>query len=64
MPGDMILADRGFTIQDLAGMYCAEVCIPPFTKGKKQLSEIDIETACQLSHVHIHVEGVLVIGFI
>ena len=33
-PGDMILADRGFTIQDSAGMYCAEVRIPPFTKGK------------------------------
>ena len=34
LPGDMILADRGFTIQDSAGMYCAEVRIPPFTKGK------------------------------
>ena len=59
MPGDMILVDRGFTIQDSAGMYCAEICIPPFTKGKKQLSEIDIETARQLSHVRIHVEGVI-----
>ena len=34
LPGDMILADRGFTIQEAAGLFCAEVKIPPFTKGK------------------------------
>ena len=43
-PGDMILADRGFTVQDSAGLYCAEVCIPPLTRGKKQLSKVEIET--------------------
>ena len=47
--GDMILADRGFTIQESAGMYCAEVRVPAFTKGKKQLSKVEIETARQLS---------------
>ena len=55
----MILADRGFTVQDSAGMYCAEVRIPPFTRGKKQLSKVEIETARQLSHVRIHVERVI-----
>ena len=35
LPGDVILADRGFTIQDSAGFYCAEVKIPAFTRGKK-----------------------------
>lgn len=35
LPGDMILADRGFTIEDAARSYCAEVKMPPFTKGKK-----------------------------
>ena len=34
LPGDLILADRGFTIQDSVGFYCAEVKTPPFTKGK------------------------------
>ena len=58
-PGDVILADRGFTIQESAEMYCAGVRIPPFTKGKKQLSRVEIETACQLSHVRIHVERVI-----
>ena len=32
-PGDQILADRGFNIQDSARLYCAEVRIPPFTRG-------------------------------
>ena len=35
LPGDVILADRGFTIEKAAGMYCAEVKVPPFTRGKK-----------------------------
>ena len=39
-------------------MYCAEVRILPFIKGKKQLSKV-IETARQPSHVCIHVERVI-----
>ena len=31
LPGDVVLADRGFTIQETAGLYCAEVKLPPFT---------------------------------
>ena len=38
LPGDVIPADRGFNIHDSAGMFCAEVHLPSFTKGKKQLS--------------------------
>ena len=59
LPGDMILADREFTIHDSAGLYCAEVCIPPFTTGKSQLSKVEIENARQLSHVRIHVECII-----
>ena len=32
LPGDLVLADRVFTIEENVGMYCAEVKIPPFTK--------------------------------
>ena len=35
LPGDLVVADRGFTVQESAGIYCAEVNIPPFTCGKK-----------------------------
>ena len=41
--GDVILADRGFTCQDHVGMYMAEIKIPPFTGGKKQLERLDID---------------------
>ena len=59
LPGDMVLADRGFTVQDSAGLYCAEVCIPPFTKGKKQLSKAEVDNARRLSHVRINIERVI-----
>ena len=59
LPGDLILADRGFNIQDSAGLYCAEVKLPPFTRGKKQLSKAEIDVARKLSHVCIHVERVI-----
>ena len=34
LPGDVILADRGFTIDQATGVYCAQVKIPPFTREK------------------------------
>ena len=58
-PGDQVLADRGFTVQDSVGLYCAEIKVPPFTKGKKQLSQCEVDKARQLSHVRIHVERVI-----
>jgi hypothetical protein len=54
--GDLILADRGFTIHDAARLYWAEVKIPAFTKGKPQLSKQEVDTTCELAHVCIHVE--------
>ena len=59
LPGDMILADRGFTLEDTVGLYCAEVKIPPFTRGKRQLSQVEVDTARRLSRVRIHVERVI-----
>ena len=57
--GDLVLADRGFTIQDSVGLYCAEVKVPPFTKGKKQLSRYEVDWSREISHVRIHVERVI-----
>ena len=46
MPGDIVLADRGFTIEDtVKRLYCAEVKLPAFTKGKKQLSAMEVESS-------------------
>ena len=60
MPGDIVLADHSFSIQvTVKQLYCAEVKLPAFTKGKKQLSAIDVESSQGLSRVHIHVERVI-----
>ena len=59
LPGDLILADRGFNMREAAGLYCAEVKLPPFTKGKKQLTKCEVDKARQLSRVRIHVERVI-----
>ena len=58
-PGDVILADRGFTIEDDIAVYGAKLIIPSFTRGKKQLSLEDVERSKQLSQVRIHVERVI-----
>ena len=57
--GDLVLADRGFTIHDSVGLYCAELKIPPFTKDKKQLSRMEVDWTREIAHVRIHVERVI-----
>ena len=59
MIGDTILADRGFNIQESVGLFCATVKIPAFTRGKKQLSSIEVEQTRSLANVRIHVERVI-----
>jgi DDE superfamily endonuclease len=55
-PGDVVLADRGFLIdEDITVRHCS-LKIPSFTKGKAQLSQRDVETSRQLARVRIHVE--------
>ena len=57
--GDVILADRGFALQDSTGLYSAEVKLPPFTKGKPQLTKCEVDFSRQLSCVCIHVERII-----
>ena len=59
LPGDVIIADRGFTCDEYAHMALAEIKIPPFTKGKKQLEKLQVDWSRELSIVRIHVERVI-----
>jgi len=43
LPGDIVLADRGFDIAEFVGSMQAKLHIPAFTKGKTQLSAIEVE---------------------
>ena len=59
IPGDIVLADRGFNISESVGLMCAEVKIPAFTRGKQQLSPFEIESTRSIARVRIHVERVI-----
>ncbi|XP_055499203.1 uncharacterized protein LOC129701792 [Leucoraja erinacea] len=56
LPGDVILADPGFDIKDDAGFYGCQAEIHAFTRGKAQLSALDVENTRELAHLRIHVE--------
>ena len=59
LPGDLVLADRGFNIYELVGMHQAEAKLPAFTKGKMQLSAKDVQESRELAVVRIHVERLI-----
>ena len=59
MPGDMIMADRGFTIAESVGLNQAKLVIPAFTKGKTQLDPVNVEKTRGIASVRIHVERVI-----
>ncbi|XP_075737083.1 swt1 RNA endoribonuclease isoform X2 [Rhipicephalus microplus] len=59
LPGDMVLADRGFTISDSVGIRSARLVTPAFTKGKPQLSAFQVERTRRVANVRIHVERVI-----
>ena len=58
-PGDVVLADRGFTIADDVAVHGAKLEIPAFTRRKKQLIQREVELSKQLSMVRIHVERII-----
>ena len=59
LPGDLVLADRGFTVGDAVGLYSAHLKIPAFTRGKKQLHPSELEYSRGIAAVRIHVERVI-----
>ena len=59
MPGDLVLADCGFTIAESVMFQQAQLAIPAFTKGKDQLDPVDVEKSRGIANVPIHVERVI-----
>ncbi|XP_022802834.1 uncharacterized protein LOC111340276 [Stylophora pistillata] len=59
LPGDMVMADRGFTICDSVGLKQAKLVIPAFTEGKSQLDPVDAERTRGIANVGINVERVI-----
>lgn len=57
--GDVVMADRGFLVEDSVEEREAELVIPAFTKGKSQLDPLDVEQTRKIANVRIHVERVI-----
>lgn len=55
LPGDVVLADRGFDIKESVGMMQARLHIPAFTKGKSQLSAMEVTE----TRIHVYTSNVL-----
>ena len=58
-PGDLGLADRGFTVCEEVWCHQVELNIPAFTKGKNQLDPLDVEKTLKIANICIHVERVI-----
>lgn len=58
VPGDEVLADRGFTIQDILFAKQVKLNMPAFSHGK-QLTEEEVTRTRRLATVRIHVERVI-----
>ena len=57
--GNLILADRGFQLAEEFAVYGAILKVPAFTKGKTQMSAMEVDKSRQISHVRIHIERVI-----
>ena len=58
VPGDEVMADRGFTVQDLLFPLRVKLNIPAFSHGK-QLSNEEVTRTRRVANVRIHVEQVI-----
>ena len=55
-PGDSVMADRGFDIEEDLALRGVRLNIPPFLRGKTQLSEKELITTRRIASLRIHVE--------
>ena len=61
-PGDNVMADRGFDIQDLLVSKKVTLNIPPFLSLRKQLTAQEVELTRRIAAVRIHVHVEHAIG--
>ena len=55
-PGDSVMADRGFDIEDDLLLRGVQLNIPPFMRGKAQFSENELVVTRRIASLRIHVE--------
>ncbi|XP_065915608.1 uncharacterized protein [Dysidea avara] len=55
-PGDEIMADKGFTIQDLLIPYGVRLNMPPFLSANSQMAASDVFLTKKIARLRVHVE--------
>ncbi len=55
-PGDAIMADKGFDIDDLLQSQAIQLNHPPFLKGKEQFTEEEVIRTRRIASLRVHVE--------
>lgn len=55
-PGDSVMADKGFDIEDLLKDKGVELNIPPFLESQNQFSARDVQKTKTIASLRIHVE--------
>ena len=58
-PGDVVLADRGFTVHDLVEAKQAHLNIPPFLNGRDRLAAQEEMLTKKIAKQRIYVEHVI-----
>lgn len=57
--GDIVLADRGFTVHESVSLRNAELRIPSFLGKRNQLTRLEVEESRELARIRVHVERVI-----
>lgn len=57
--GDLVMADRGFTIHETFALQNATLAIPSFLGKQTQLSNKEVEDSRGLARIIVHVERVI-----
>ena len=59
VPGDHVLADRGFQLKELLLLKHAELTVPQANKGKAQMSTDQVKETKKVANVRLHVQRVI-----
>ena len=55
-PGDQVMADRGFKIQDILNFYQCTLCIPPSKHTNLQMAKVDVAKTTKIANVPVYVD--------